>query len=58
MGWVQWVFSGIGVFALSLFVGKQITKSKKIKQVQKSGKGSTNYQSAGNMTIHSKKEDE
>ncbi|MED2941046.1 hypothetical protein P4282_00890 [Bacillus swezeyi] len=55
---VKWIFSGIGVFILSLLVSKQITKSKKIKQVQKSGENSTNYQAAGNMTITKEKGDE
>jgi len=54
---VKWIFSGIGVFILSLFVSKQITKSKKVKQVQKSGENSKNYQVAGNMTINKEKGD-
>ncbi|MBF0707714.1 hypothetical protein IQ283_14045 [Alkalihalobacillus hwajinpoensis] len=54
---VEWIFSGIGVFILSLLVTKQISKSKKVKQVQKSGKNSINYQATGNMTINSEKKE-
>lgn len=55
MQWIidnkEWVFSGIGVFALSLiaafiFKGKGTTS-----QTQKSGKNSKNYQAAGDINI-------
>ncbi|AHL70623.1 hypothetical protein BW16_04035 [Bacillus pumilus] len=58
MEWYTWVFSGIGVFVLTILTSKQMSKSKKVKQKQKGGKNSNNYQSAGSMTINSPKKEE
>jgi hypothetical protein len=55
MQWIidnkEWVFSGVGVFVLSLVITFFIKKGKSTKQTQKSGKNSTNYQSAGDINI-------
>jgi hypothetical protein len=65
MHWIidnkEWVFSGIGVFLLSLIIGFFINKSRNLKsrsvviQNQKSGKCSTNYQSGHDINIGNKK---
>ncbi|MER3127026.1 hypothetical protein ABQG68_16655 [Bacillus pumilus] len=58
MEWYTWVFSGIGVFALTFLTSKQMSKSKKVKQKQIGGENSNNYQSFGSMTINApRKED-
>lgn len=55
MQWIidnkEWVFGGAGVFVLSLLVTPFIKKGKSTNQTQKSGKNSTNYQSAGDINI-------
>lgn len=51
---VPWVFSGVGVFILGLF----ITRSVQSKQKQKVSKKSTGYQAGGNITIGHEKKDE
>ena len=55
MQWIidnkEWVFSGVGVFVLSLAVTLFLKKGASTKQVQKSGKNSTNSQSAGDINI-------
>lgn len=55
MQWVienkEWVFSGIGVFALSLVVTFILNRKKSTSQIQKSGKNSKNYQAAGDINI-------
>lgn len=43
---LEWIFSGIGVFILSLFMIKN-----KNKYVQKSGKNSKNFQSGRDINI-------
>ena len=43
---IEWIFSGIGVFILSIFFIKN-----KNKQIQKSGDNSTNIQVGGNADI-------
>ncbi|SEO63201.1 hypothetical protein SAMN05192574_11051 [Mucilaginibacter gossypiicola] len=55
MSWVlnnkEWIFSGIGVFTLGLLITifQKSTKSKSIKQSQKSGSNSTNIQIGGDL---------
>ena len=55
MQWIidnkEWVFSGAGVFLLSLVITLFIKKGKSTNQTQKSGKNSNNYQSAGDINI-------
>jgi membrane protein implicated in regulation of membrane protease activity len=55
MNWIlankEWLFSGIGVFILSLVISILFKKFRMNKQVQKSGNNSTNYQAAGNIAI-------
>ena len=52
----NWIFSGIGVFFLSIIVGLYVKKAyiNKIVQKQKSGKNSINYQST---TVSSSEDD-
>jgi len=49
----EWIFSGIGVFILSLLLGILIKNkyTNKIVQKQKSGKDSTNIQAARDINI-------
>jgi len=58
MDWIlqnkQWLFSGIGVFFISLF-GYFFKKQTGIKQSQKSGDNSTNLQVGGNLSIQNSK---
>ena len=55
MQWIidnkDWIFSGIGIVILSFVIRLFIKKQANIKQSQKSGKNSTNYQAGGDMTI-------
>lgn len=55
MQWIfnnkEWVFSGIGVFVLTVIVGFFFKKKSSITQTQKSGKNSTNYQAGGDIKI-------
>ena len=55
MQWImdnkEWLFSGLGIFIISTIIGFIFIKKNTTKQIQKSGKNSTNYQSAGDMTI-------
>ena len=55
MEWVgnnyEWLFSGAGVALIMFFIGKSITKNKKIGQNQCSGESSTNIQAGGNITF-------
>ncbi|MEN3787532.1 hypothetical protein ABDZ30_15410 [Aeromonas veronii] len=57
MNWLMenkdWIFSGIGVSVL-FFIISLFRKSTNPKQVQKSGKNSTNYQASGNINIGTK----
>jgi hypothetical protein len=52
----EWVFSGIGVFVLSLFLQFLFNKkeSKSIKQKIKSGKNSINIQAGGDVKFDKK----
>ena len=55
MKWIienkEWIFSGAGIFIISLIIGLFIRKQRISKQVQKSGSGSTNYQAGGDIKI-------
>lgn len=55
MQWIidnkEWVFSGIGVFALTLLVGFFVRNKSTTKQTQKSGPNSINYQAGGDIKI-------
>lgn len=50
----EWVFSGIGVAAISWFLFRKSTGSS---MSQKGGKGSTNIQVGGNFSVNDKGED-
>jgi hypothetical protein len=61
MDWIiqnkEWIFSGIGVFIISLIITLIIKKksiNKKLKQEQKSGDNSINFQVAGDINIGKK----
>ena len=55
MEWIfenkEWLFSGAGIFILSLVVGFLIKNGQSKKQIQKSGSNSTNYQAGGDINI-------
>ena len=55
MQWIidnkEWIFSGIGIFIISLIVGFFGKKQQTSKQIQKSGPNSTNYQAGGDIKI-------
>lgn len=60
MNWLSnnysWIFSGIGVFVISIIIGLFIKRrKKKFTQYQKSGKNSINLQSKGDITFGDKK---
>ena len=50
----EWIFSGVGVVILSFIIRFFIKQQNDVKQSQKSGKNSTNYQAGGNMSIGKK----
>lgn len=50
----EWVFSGAGVFLITLIIGVFIKKKRASKQIQKSGSNSTNYQAGGDIKIGTK----
>lgn len=50
----EWLFSGVGVFAITVIISIITSKKRTIKQTQKSGSNSTNYQSSGDINIGSK----
>ena len=58
MQWIidnkEWLFSGIGVLVISTIVGILLSKKGTLNQTQKSGKNSTSYQSARDITIKAK----
>lgn len=58
MQWIidnkEWIFSGAGVFILSLIIGLIIKRKSSSNQVQKSGAKSTNYQAGGDINIGTK----
>lgn len=47
----EWIFSGIGVFVISVIGALLLNKKSRSKQVQKSGANSTNYQAGGDINI-------
>jgi hypothetical protein len=55
MQWIidnkEWIFSGAGIFILTLIIGVFVKKSSTSKQIQKSGSNSTNYQAGGDIKI-------
>ena len=55
MQWVldnkEWIFSGIGVFILSVIFACILKGKRSIRQSHKSGNSSTNLQSAGDMKV-------
>lgn len=57
MDWIvdntEWIFSGIGVFIIGLFI-TYIIRNNEPKQYQKSGKNSINIQSGKNVRISAK----
>jgi cytochrome oxidase Cu insertion factor (SCO1/SenC/PrrC family) len=52
LGWIEWVFSGIGVFLLSFLFVK--SNNKKQKQIQKVNKRATGIQVGGDFNIGDK----
>ncbi|HBE76476.1 MAG TPA: hypothetical protein DDW65_01650 [Firmicutes bacterium] len=58
MSWVlnnkEWIFSGIGVFIISLIIGLIVKQKNNIKQSQSSGDNCTNIQSADSVEINLK----
>jgi len=50
----EWIFSGAGVFLISLIIAFSMRNKRSINQNQKSGKNSTNYQSASDINIGAK----
>ena len=58
MQWIidnkEWIFSGVGVFVLTLAVGVFIKKQFSSKQIQNSGSKSTNYQAGSDINIGTK----
>ncbi len=58
MQWVidnkEWLFSGVGIFVITVVISIFTSKKRAIKQTQKSGSNSTNYQSTGDINIGSK----
>lgn len=61
MNWIvenkEWLFSGV-LIAVPLALSGLFLSNKNNKQVQKSGKNSTNIQAGGNINIGDKKNDE
>ena len=55
MKWIlenkEWLFSGLGIFIVSLVIGFFMKKSPSNKQIQKSGDNSTNFQASGDIKI-------
>ena len=58
MRWIienkDWIFSGVGVSIISLVVGLFAKNNIALKQTQKSGRNSTNYQSGRDINIGEK----
>ncbi|MGB9939640.1 hypothetical protein [Methanosarcina sp.] len=59
----EWLFDGAGILIISFFLKKILFKeseqssgTERIKQIQKSGKNSTNIQSGHDMTINLSRE--
>jgi hypothetical protein len=47
----EWIFSGAGIFAISVLINLFVKSKKATKQVQKSGSNSINYQAGGDIRI-------
>jgi hypothetical protein len=47
----EWLFSGAGIFFITILISVFASKKRGIKQIQKSGSKSKNYQSAGDINI-------
>lgn len=62
MDWIiqnkEWLFSGIAIALPLALIGWLIKSRLTKKQIQKSGKNSTNIQVGGNININSKDKDE
>lgn len=55
----EWIFSGLGLSvlgAIGWIIKKMASKDVRVQQIQQSGDGSTNYQSAGKMVIKKDKD--
>ncbi|MEZ8157625.1 hypothetical protein ACED66_15395 [Vibrio splendidus] len=54
MNWLinnkEWIFSGVGVSAILFFISL-FKKNSNLKQVQKSGSNSNNYQAGGDIQV-------
>lgn len=48
----EWIFSGIGIAVISLFVS--VFRRKSFRLYQRGGKGSTNIQVGGNISVNDK----
>lgn len=61
MEWIMenkdWLFSGVAI-AIPIAIISWLISSRGNKQVQKSGKNSTNIQVGGNLSLGGKKDDE
>jgi predicted tellurium resistance membrane protein TerC len=62
MDWIinnkEWIFSGIGVFIIAFVLKIFLSRNNRtIKQIQNTGKESTNIQSAGDININNKRND-
>ena len=55
MQWIidnkDWIFSGAGIFIISIVVGVIVKNKSSSKQIQKSGSNSANYQAGKNINI-------
>lgn len=55
MQWIidnkDWIFSGVGIFIITLIIGVFARKQSSSKQTQKSGSSSNNYQSGRDINI-------
>jgi hypothetical protein len=49
----EWLFSGIGVFIITVVISIFTSKKRSVKQTQTSGSHSKNYQSSGDINIGS-----
>lgn len=50
----EWLFSGVGIFIITVGISIFTNKKREIKQTQKSGSNSKNYQSVGDINIGNK----
>lgn len=58
MQWIidnkEWLFSGAGIFIITIVISIFTSKKRSVKQAQKSGSNSKNYQAAGDINIGNK----